>query len=116
MRVMIPSFQETYKIARYVAHILAPMPLVGKTEQFVKNSKEVVNSLKGERVEVDQELRSYDVMALFTSILVDKALDVIKKCLEKDSMLKERAPPDVVNLLELCLRCTYCVFQGEFYQ
>ena len=91
-------------------------PLVGKTEHFVKNSKEFVDKLKGESVEKDEELRSYDVTALLTCISVDKALVLIREHLEKDSMLKDRTPlepSDVVNLLELYLRCTYFVFQGS---
>ena len=38
-------------------------------------------------MEVDHELQSDDVAALFTSILVDKAVDCIKSKLEADPTL-----------------------------
>ena len=66
----------------------------------------------------DEELRSYDVSALFTSVPVDKALEVVREKLEEDLTLSERtplAPDDIVKLLGLCLKCTYFLFQGEYY-
>ena len=94
--------------------------MIGKNEHFVKNSKEFTESIiRHLRVEPEEELRSYDVSALFTSVTVDKAIEVIRARLELDTTLHERTPlqvPDVVKLLELCLKCTYFVFQGEFYQ
>ena len=49
---------------------------------------------------------------------IDKALDVLRLKLEEDNTLNERRPlePDyVVQLLVLCLNCTYFLFQGEYY-
>ena len=54
----------------------------------------------------DEGLRSYVVSALFTSVTIDKALEVIKKKLEVDNTLCERTslePDDIIQLLELCL-------------
>ena len=47
-------------------------------EHHVKNSNEFAEYAKKLRVGPDEELRSYDVSALFTSVPVDKALTVIK--------------------------------------
>jgi hypothetical protein len=69
-------------------------------------------------LEEDEELRSYDVSALFTSVPVDKAMEVIRKKLEEDDTLYERtplSPDDIIKLLDLCLRCTYFSFQGVYY-
>ena len=60
-----------------------------------------------------------DVMALFTSVPIAKALVIIRDRLERDEMLKDQTslqPPDVMRLLELYLKCTYFMFLGEFYQ
>ena len=87
---------------------------MGKTEHHVKNSKEFaayvkyVNYLK---VGPSEELRSssMDVSALFISVPVDKAKDVIRKKLEEDDSLSKRAPlspSDIITLLDKCLKCT----------
>ena len=57
--------------------------------------------------------------ALFTSVQVDPALNVIKDLLEKDPTLKERTilpVEDITLLLEFCLKITYFSFQGQFYE
>ena len=61
----------------FLADILSP--LVGKSEHHVRNSKEFADFVKGLALSNDEELRSYDVTALFTSVPVDKAMVVIKK-------------------------------------
>ena len=64
-----------------------------------------------------QCLSSYDVSALFTSVPVDPALNIIKDLLEKDHTLKERtvlAVSDILLLLEFCLKNTYFSFQDQF--
>ena len=64
-------------------------------------------------------LNSYDVSALFTSVPVDPALNIIKDLQEKDHTLKERtvlAFSDIILLLEFCLKNTYFSFQDQFYE
>ena len=92
--------------------------MVGQTEHHVKNSKEFADYVRTLRVGPDEELRSYDVSALFTSVPVGKAMDVIRKRLDSDDKLKERtplAPDDIIALLDKCLNCTYFVYQGQYY-
>ena len=69
-------------------------------------------------MEEDEELRSYDVSALFTSVPVDKALQIVRTRLEKDSTLKDRtelSPDQIVNLCDVCLK-QYFVYNGEYYE
>ena len=57
--------------------------------------------------------------ALFTSVPVDPALNIIKDLLEKDHTLKDRtvlAGSDILLLLEFCLKNTYLSFQDQFYE
>ena len=61
---------------------------------------------------------SYDVAALFTSIPVKPAIEVIKKKLEQDTELHHRISMSIKNildLLEFCLCNTYFLFQGQYY-
>ena len=60
-------------------------------------------------MEPDEELQSYDMSALFTSVPVDNALEVIREKLEEDQNMSDRtplAPDDIIRLLNLCLKCT----------
>ena len=66
-----------------------------------------------------QCLSSYDVSALFTSVPIDPALNIIKDLLDKDNTLKERTVMevgDIILLLEFCLKNTYFSFQGQIYE
>ena len=107
----------TYPCAKYLAEIISPV--IGKTKHHIKNSQHFAETIQNYRVEEDEELRSYDVSALFTSVPVDKAADVIQQKLEQDPSLHERtdlSPSDITRLLRFCLNCTYFVFDGEFYR
>ena len=107
----------TYNCAKLLAEILSP--LVGKTVHHVANSQDFAKRIVNERVEEDEELRSYDVTALFTSVPVDKALTVIQACLEQDHTLCDRtslSAKQVTKLLEVCLKCTYFVYNAVYYQ
>ena len=52
----------------------------------------------------------YDVSALFTSIPIEPAINIIKKYLEEDKELQDRTSMTVKHisyLLEFCLKKTY---------
>ena len=62
---------------------------------------------------------SFYVKALFPSVPIQPAIQVIKKLLEEDQDLKQRTSMSVdhiVSLLEFCLRSTYFTFKGRFYE
>ena len=74
--------------------------------------------MKNLKVGPDEELRSNGVSALFTSVLVDKAMDIIRRILEEDESLSNRTPlppNNIIILLEKCLNCTYFLHKGLFY-
>ena len=89
---------------------------MGKTEHHTKNAKDFARDVREIRIEPDEELQSYDVSALFTSVPVDKAVELITEKLEEDQTLRDMtllAPDDIIRLLSLYLKCTYFLFQGE---
>ena len=91
---------------------------MGKTEHHVRNSKEFAEYVQSLKVGPEEELRSYDVSALFTSVPVDKALEIIRKRLQDDITLPNRtplAPDDVIAVLDKCLKGTYFLYKGEYY-
>ena len=88
-----------YKCARYLAKVLSP--LVGKTELNVRNSNELVKEVREIKLGPDEELRCYDVSALFMSVLITKALELIRLKLEEDNTLSERTPLEPDNIIRL---------------
>ena len=61
---------------------------------------------------------SYDGSALFTSIPIDEAIQVIHGRLEKDTFLCKRCElsiDQIITLLAFCLNNTYFVCDGVFY-
>ena len=94
----------TYECAKYMADVLSP--LMGKTEHYDRNSKEFAECVQSLKVGPEEELRSYDVSALFTSVSADKALEIIRIRLRDDITLPNRtplSPDDVIAVLDKCL-------------
>ena len=107
----------TYNTAKYLTQILSP--LVGQSPHFIKNSADFVEKIKHLEVPPGRKMVSYDVTALFTSIPVDKAIEVVKDKLMKDHDLRKRCELSVGQLLQLltfCLNTTYFRYEGVFYK
>ena len=78
----------TYGVAKELAKILKP--LVGKSPHHINSTQDFVEQVKHISLAPGECLTSYDVSAVFTSVPVDPALNIIKNLLEKDHTLKER--------------------------
>ena len=107
----------SYGVAKELARIIKP--LVGSTEHHVNNSKEFIEEIKKIKLEEGECITSYDVSALFTSIPIPSALDIINTKLLQDADLQNRTnmtTPNIIELLDFFLNNTYFTFQGVFYQ
>jgi predicted GIY-YIG superfamily endonuclease len=107
----------TYHLSRYLTQMLSP--LMGKNPHFIKNSADFVKKIKELEIPPGRKMISYDVTALFTSIPVDKALEVIRHKLQKDTHLSQRCEltiDQLLTLLAFCLNTTYFVYEGFFYK
>ena len=107
----------TYYTSKELARILKP--LVGKSQHHLQNTKDFIQQIKDVKLQQDETIISYDVKALFTSVPIQPVLNIIKNRLEKDQQLQQRTSMSVsqiTSLLEYCLRRTYFVFQGEYYE
>ena len=94
-------------------------PLVGQSPHHITSTQDFVEQVRHIKLGPGECLSSYDVSALFTSVPIDRALNIIKDLLDKDTTLKERTVmevSDIILLLEFCLKNTYFSFQGQFYE
>ena len=73
----------TYQVAKELARILKP--LVGKTIYHDNNCKQFADEIRNTKIEEGECIISFDVTALFTSIAVASALDIIREMLEQDT-------------------------------
>ena len=104
----------TYSTAKELAKILKP--LVGMLSHHVLNTIDFVQHLKGTRLQQNECIISYDVKALSTSVPIQPVINIIHNKLANDKDLQQRtsmAIHHIISLLELCLKSTYFVFQGN---
>ena len=107
----------TYGLAKVIAKVLKP--LVGKSPHHIQSNSDFVSKVREISLLPGECLTSYDVTALFTSVPIDPALNIIKDLLEKDDNLSNRTVLSVQNIIELlrfCLHNTYYFFQNKFYE
>ena len=85
---------------------------------FVQNTRDFVQQM--ENIQLQQnECISYDVKALFTSVPIEPAIEIINKHLEDDKELQQKTSMTVnhiICLLEFCLKNTCFIFQGRYYE
>ena len=78
----------TYSTAKELSRILKL--LVGKSPHHIHNNQDFMEHLKGIQRGPDEVMVSYDVRALFTSVPIQPALEVIEKLLKEDTGLQNR--------------------------
>lgn len=102
----------THGLAKWLSRRL--QYLVEGIRATVKLSEDFLRSLKVTAIEDDEEMVSFDVTSLFTSIPQGLAVSVIRELLQgeepqnPDSLNSE----DLLQLLNFCLR-TYFTFDGD---
>ena len=92
----------SYGVANELAKIINP--LMGCSQHHVHNSTQFADEIKI-KLEEGECITSYDVTALFTSIPVPSALDIIRRKLEQDADLATRTSMTADNILELLGFC-----------
>ena len=107
----------TYGVAKELASIICP--LVGQSQHYLKNTQHFIQQIQQVKLDQDEVISSYDVKALFTSVSVDPSINIVKQRLTQDPTLPKRTQmsiPQIVTLLEFCLKNTYFLFQGKYYE
>ena len=119
----------TYQLAKFLTKIL--QRYTGITPSFVKDSKSFSDHLRTVKISGEEELVSFDVSALFTSIPVPTALDVINRLFTEhieDPEAKDKygcsfrcntiglEKDEAMKLLKLVLENCVFTFQDKFFK
>ena len=98
------------------------LPLLDNTQNTVKNSSYFAKFMKGQYLDADQLLVSFDIVSLFSKISVDLAIKVAKVRLRNDESLWQRTSlpvEDIINLLSFfsffSLQLSYVLFEATYY-
>ena len=107
----------TYGVAKELAYIIKP--LVGQSPHHLKNTHHFVQQIQNKKLEPGEVMTLFDVKALFTSLPVVPSMQIVKQRLSQDNTLHQRTNmsiPQIVNFLEFCLKNTYFLFQGKYFE
>ncbi|BHF79945.1 hypothetical protein SprV_0702306900 [Sparganum proliferum] len=112
LRIIVPLIgSPTYNLAKWLYKHLKH--LANGSQYSIKNSQAFLQKIQGLEVSPDECIISFDVVALFSSIPHDLAIDSVARCLEQSPI---GIPTEhVLDMLKLCLK-NYCQFDGKYYQ
>ncbi|KAJ4437230.1 hypothetical protein ANN_17365 [Periplaneta americana] len=106
-----------HALARFLCKTLTH--LIGKMSSYVKNSRHFVDIIRNTSVDMHDTLVSFDVVSLFTNVPVDEALSIVRRKLEADNNISSSTQlsiESVMELLDICLKTTYFVFNNRLFQ
>jgi hypothetical protein len=94
----------TYQLSRYFAGLLSQ--LTGNSAHHMKNSLPFIQILESLRVQPEDLMVSFDVVSLFTEVLIVDSLELPSHHFEDN----------VLALFKHVLTSTYFHFDGQFYE
>ena len=106
-----------HQLAKFLVKIIGPLQT--SIASAVKNSAELVNRLRTIDVQTEDQMISFDVKSLFTSVPRDDALEVLRSKLELDDQLAARTELSIDSVMELvtaCVTTTYFRVEETYYQ
>ena len=107
-----------YGVAKVLAGIICP--LVGQSPHHLKNTQHFVEHIKQVKLEPGEIISSFDVKALIhISASGPFHSNSAGHKLSQDTTLPQRTNmsiSQIIKLLEFCLKHTYLLFQGKYYE
>ena len=106
----------TYKVCKILTDILNPLTENGQS--FIQNCFDLKKTLNILNIDKNDIQASFDVVALYPSIPIKKALECVREKLQKDETLSSRTdwkPDDIVKLLEICLETHFKTIDGRIF-
>ena len=95
----------TYGVANVITKVFKA--LVGKSPHHIQSTSDFVSKVREVTLLPGESLSSCDVTALFTSVPIDSALNIIKDLLEQDETLCNRTVLSIQNIIKLLGFCLH---------
>ena len=89
--------------------------MVGASGRVLKNTEDLVSTMREVKIYEDEMLVSNDVKSLFTSIPIQESIRLCEQRLGGDETLSERTNMSVdtiITLLKFCLNSTAFIYWG----
>ncbi|BHF59332.1 hypothetical protein SprV_0100228900 [Sparganum proliferum] len=102
-----PTYSLTKWLYRHLKH------LADGSQYSIKDSRAFLEKIQGLKVSPDESILSFDVVALFSSIPHDLAIESVARRLRDNPI--DIPTHHVLEMLKLCLN-NYCQFDGKYYQ
>ena len=85
----------------------------------IQNTQDFVEQVKNITLGTGKCITSYNMIALFTSVAIGPALNIIHNKLGQDQELAQRTKLTIQHIIELLgffLHNAYLIFQGKYYE
>jgi hypothetical protein len=94
----------TNALARFLSDKI--QPFIRQTPSFLKNFTEFIHLIHDPQLNEQDPLVSFDVVSLFTKILIPQDLNIISNLVNLEPL----------NLIKICFTYTFFSFKGKFYE
>ncbi|BHF69652.1 hypothetical protein SprV_0301269800 [Sparganum proliferum] len=112
LRIIVPLIgSPTYSLAKWLYRHLKH--LADGSQYSIENSQAFLEKIQGLKVSPDESIISFYVVALFSSIPHDLAIESVAGRLRDNPI--DIPTHHVLEMLKLCLN-NYCQFDGKYYQ
>ena len=104
----------TYELAKYLAKLLSPLSC---SQYTVNNTKHFIKWIKHEKIPTGYQIISFDGTSLFTSIPLDKTIEIILQHIYNRNEITTQIPKEVMKeLLLLCTKEVHLAYSNGIYQ
>ena len=99
-------------------HQTTDQPISQPYKEYL-NTSHFMGHIKSLQLHHGECFVTYDVKALLILVPVDANISIVKNTLLQDPVLPHSTPlsiQHIIILLEFCLKYTYCLFHGKYYE
>ena len=104
----------TYELAKYLTKLSSPL---SRSQYTVNSTKHFNKSTKHGKISTGYQMISFDIMSLFTSILLDKTVKtILQRNFNRNEITMEIPEKVMKELLLLCTKEVHFTYSNGIYQ